>query len=104
MVRLAHPLLLADLLDHHRARLDAQDDPRISSVKLLDAPYVHVGRDRHALLSLAQKPWVEVLYLFGDLIEQGPLVGQPHVLERVQLATSRYVASRSSDVLISTLS
>src|ERR671916_253103 len=67
--------LLADLLHHHRARLDAEDELRIGAVKLVDAPHVHVGRDRHALLSLAQEPRVEMLYVFGDLLEQSLLVG-----------------------------
>src|SRR5215212_5253480 len=91
--------LSTNLIVHHRARLDAQDELRVGAVKLIDALDVHVGRDRQALLSLPQKPRVEALYLFGDLIEQGLLVGQPHVLEGVHLA-ARYPLVRRIEVLV----
>jgi hypothetical protein len=51
------------------------------------------------LLGLAQKPRVEALYLFGDLIEFGLLVGQPHVLERVQLAAGHISVGRVEIIL-----
>ena len=82
-------------MHHHRARLDAPDELRIGAVELVDAPHVHVGRDGHPLLGLAQKPRVEVLYVLGDLVEQGLLVGQPHVLEGVQLAARHPSVGRS---------
>src|SRR5215218_3685771 len=46
--------LRAGLLHRHRPRLAAEDDLRIGAVKLVGARHVHVGRDRHTLLSLAQ--------------------------------------------------
>ena len=51
------------------------------------------------MLSLAQEPRVEVLCVFGNLIEQGLLVGQPHVLEGVQLA-ARHPSVRRIEVLV----
>jgi hypothetical protein len=66
--------------------------------ELVDAADVHVGRHRHALLGLAQEPRVEVLHVPGDLLEEVLLVGQPHVLERVQLAAG-HVPVRRVEVL-----
>jgi hypothetical protein len=36
----------------------------------------------------------ELVHLFGDPIEQGPLVGQPHVLEGVHLAAGHISVGR----------